>query len=149
MKEAHAKLVEIAGHISSLATQRSMSSDEHYEYSEPMAVGGPTGLYRLRSPFNSTNVQWHLDYFSSPTGNANAIVGNDPNIILPGFASTDTPTTELSPIRGLIVSVTTTNSVPVDSAWYDLTNSNSILYAFLSVTGGNSGYLTFQFRRKR
>lgn len=134
--------------ISGLINQLQIASEEGYEYSEPMSIGGPTGNYRLRSPYNATNVQFKVDLATAKDTSASTIVlSTDPQIYTPGFTSSDIPTSELTPLKGIVVLVTNNTTVPVNSSWYDVTDSNGIIYA--AVTSTAAAYATVQFRHKR
>lgn len=143
----HAQMVEIATHISGVCHQLKMASDQPYEHSEPMCVGGPAGKYRLTSPYAlMPNVQWKIDTANFGAAAGVIVVSNDINNVPPGMLVGDTGTTELTPIKGLLITGNAV-SVPVDSEWYDLTDSNGVL--FVSVATTAAAYVNAIFRHKR
>lgn len=147
MADTHAQLVELAAHISGLCHQLKIASDQPYEYSEAFTVGGPSGSYRLHSPYIG-NVQYRVDSVSAKDATSSTIlVSPDLNVTVPGFTATDTPTTEFSGIRGCLYLCPNNNTIPVDSSWYDLTDSNNVL--FVQIVSTLSAYVTIQFRHKR
>ena len=134
--------------ISGLCNQLKIASAEQHEYSEAFTIGGPQGMYRLRSPYTGQS-QFRVESISGTAG-ANGyiiLVAPDQNISIPGFVVGDTPTTEFSGIRGLLYLGSTITTVPTDSSWYDLTNSENTLYINIQTT--ISAYAVIQFRHKR
>ena len=120
--------------------------DDGYEGSEPMSLGGPAGNYKLRSPFVGSS-QFKIDSFATGNAVGTAVIGRNFIQSVPGMASTDTATGELSPIQGIVVVGTANQTQPYSSEWYDITDSNNVIFAVISTTAAM--YITVKFRQKR
>lgn len=141
---------QLAGHISSLCDQLLPSNDEDYLYSEALTAGGPAGSYLLKSPYIG-QVQYRVDSLTGAGASGfSALVSPDLNVIMPGFLSTDNPTSENTPIKGYLTSGPSganSSTVPCTSAWYALQNSENVLFIKIATT--LAAYVTIQFRVKR
>jgi len=127
---------------------RPMFKGDDWLPSEPMAAGGPQGVVALRSPFTGS-CQFKIDSASSGAGGAQVLLSTmrQQTNVLPGYLSTDKPTSELGPIVGFLLNLPASNAIPVDSEWYDLTNSENTLYLHIITT--SAAYLNIKFRQRR
>lgn len=144
----HEYIRQMAEHISCLYDQFKVASSAPYEGSEPFIVGGPAGSFSLRSPYNVPNVQWKVDVASASGSDAIIVVSSDTNILVPGYLVGDTPTSENTPLKGLLIYVPTNSTIPVNSEWYDLIDGSKAVFAKITKTT-TSAYFNVRFRVKR
>lgn len=140
----------LQGIYSGLIEQWSPMSNDPWEYSEPMAMGGKQGIYTLRSPFNAPSCQWKVDVIADGTNAFTALISTNRLTdvsIVPGIVIGDIPTTELGPINGLLLFCAGNGLPPVSSSWYNLPGGNQIIYMALKTTA--AAYVNIAFRVKR
>jgi hypothetical protein len=142
---------EMAGHISTLMDAWARGSDTHWDTSEPFFVGGlgsVTGhVYSVRAPFMGP-CQWCVDIATAGGTQAQILVspsiknyGADmTGLLVPGYQD--------SQMDGLVIICPQNQTVPIDSNWYDLRNSENTLYVTV-VCATNSAGANIQFRQKR
>lgn len=122
--------------------------EEDWETSEPMAIGGPAGSYRVRSPYNGP-CQYKIDYVSNGAGNGSAVLSSRMYQSSPvAYAAADVGTGEYGALDGLPLFLQANTMVPVDSNWYDVRNSENTLYLIISSITG-AAYISLQFRQRR
>ena len=137
------------GRVSTLMDAIKLGTDaSDYEHSEPFCVGGPNGPYKVRSPFQG-DTQVKVDFAEAGASNCQVVVSMSPkqngadftgSIITQGFNE--------SMYDGLVLSLPANNTIPVDSEWYNVRNSENTVY-ILVISAGNAAFVNLVFRQKR
>lgn len=135
----------LAMHIGSIADAMEYGSKENWEYSEPMILGGPTGQYTLRAPFQG-DCEYMIDFVNATAADT-AIVASTQKSAVPAFATTDQPVGGNSPLDGLLIATATGGVNAVTSQWYQVRNSSNTIFAYIVTPGAM--YLNMLFRQKR
>lgn len=138
---------EIRNHISSLINALRTGTQESFEYSEPLAVGGPTGQYICRAPFIG-DCEFMVDVASAGASISQIIVSSIKHTTIIDYSSASQPYSELGAFDGLILSIPANTTVPVSSQWYSVRDSsNSVFINVSAIT--NSAFVNICFRQKR
>jgi hypothetical protein len=119
-----------------------------YELTDPLTIGGPTGVYALANPYQ-TPCEYSLLSFASFDA-ASALVSTQRN--LPQLAATGS----LSAAGGMAdpgsqTIVLTTNAqitIPCADQWFPLADSENLTMA-VTVATSKSAFVTVQFRRRK
>lgn len=144
-KEQMSALETAIGNLASALTPPSKPDD--YEGSEPMAVGGPVGMYPVRSPFIGPS-QFKVDSISNGAGGACIVqVSTQRKQASPAFVAGDQGVGDYSPIIGLLYYLQAGVPVPVDSEWYDVQDSEGYVYVLVSLTTA-AAYVNLKFRQR-
>jgi hypothetical protein len=137
----------ICAHISSLVDAITTGTDACYEVSEPLCVGGPQGQYTCRSPFNG-DCEWKVDIASAGGTNAQIVVSSTAKQTGVDYTGATQSFSNLSAYDGLVINVSLNSTVPVDSEWYPVRNSEGILNV-LVIAATNAAFVNIVFRQKR
>lgn len=119
-----------------------------HEHSDPVTIGGPTGVYTLKNPYQ-TPCEYSVMCFTA-FGAASAIISTQVN--LPQLAATGSLSLAGgAPDSGAQVIVLATpgqgSAVPSE-IWYPLANGENITMA-ATCAGGNGAFLTVAIRRRK
>lgn len=135
-------------YISSLADQLKVGTRSEWEYSTPYFVGGPNGTYTIRSPYFGKS-EFRVESLSVGGANAQVVVSVDQHQNVFDFTG-GYPTTEYSPFYGLVYNVPASSApIPVLSEYYELSNSQNVLYILVSTTDNHAAGVNIVFRHKR
>lgn len=149
-KKRDVHIHKLNAHISSLIDTVTLGTNEPWEYSEPMVIGGATGQYTCQSPFLGSS-QWKVDIASSGQSAANILVSSTQKIAASALDYTGTSGIQLtgtSPVSGLAIAIPANSSIPVNSDWYPVQDANNIIYILISLSA-NAAFVNLMFRQKR
>jgi hypothetical protein len=137
------------GRISTLMDALKTATDaDDFERSEPFCVGGPNGSYKVRSPFQGDS-QVKIDFAESGASNAQIVVSMTTKQFGADFTGAVIPQGfNESMYDGLVLSLPANNTIPIDSEWYNIRNSENTIYV-LVISAGNASFVNLVFRQKR
>lgn len=128
--------------------QLSRALVEPYERSDPLTIGGPTGIYTLANPFQ-TPCEYNIECLTS-FDIASAVISTQRN--LPQLAATGSLSAAGgTPDPGAQVIVLATggqNTISGADQWYPLADSESLTMA-VTVANSKSAFLTVSIRRRK
>ncbi len=127
-----------------------LESDE-YEYGGYFTVGGPTGTYQVRSPYNTECEYAVVGCGGGGAGQALVAV-NDPSVTLPDNAGAVSyglagRGDSGNAIPGLLMYIVPDGNCPVAPIWNSLPQPGNV-YIATNMGSGHSLYVTVAFRRK-
>lgn len=133
-------------HIASLVDALKISTDSCYEWSSPVCVGGPTGVYTVRAPFIG-DCQYKVDIASCGATAAQVIVSS---VVIKNAIDYVAAfgLDQINGLEGLAMNLPATNTVPIDSEWYNIRNSENTVYVNIFATS-NAAFVNLVFRQKR
>lgn len=140
---------ELAAHISGLVDALFTGTNQPFEYSVPILIGGPQGVYTCVSPFASSS-QWKVDQSSSGNSVSTILVSDTRKEInsLPDYTGTQNIVfTENPSMNGLSLILASNVTEPVDSEWYNVTDSKNTIYITIKTT--TAAFVNLCFRQKR
>lgn len=138
------------GHISSLIDAFSIASNAEWELSEPMLVGGAPGVYEVNAPFVG-DCQWRCDNATAGATATQILISSSTlqNLTVADYTgSSGKQFNGRSTLDALAVFVPASNSIPVDSEWYNVRNDQNLLYV-LFTAASNGAFCNLVFRQKR
>lgn len=138
------------GHIASLLDAIKSGSGADYEYSGPYLVGGTNGVYTVVSPFLYSS-EWKVDIASAGASASQILISSSTKNAssVPDMTGASGVTySGYSPLDGLLINLSPNGVVAVDSEWYDVRNTENILFVVISNLA-NAAYVNIQFRQKR
>lgn len=137
-------------HISSLIDALQVGTNDEWETSEPILIGGPPGKYRCDSPFLG-DCEWRCDLASAGASTAQIFVGftDKETSGLPDYTgASGVSYTGRSGLEGLSILVPANNTLPILSSWYYLPGAQNKLSIIISA-GANAAFINLVFRQKR
>jgi hypothetical protein len=141
----------LGNHIASLLDALKIGSDEAFEYSEPYFVGGlgsTAGIqYHCRAPFQGDCEFW-IDFASCGASAAQVVISMSPKTSGVDYTGLLVPAYNDGMMDGLVLNLPVSNTVPVDSGWYQVRNSENTVYVLI-ICNANSAGVNMQFRQKR
>jgi hypothetical protein len=139
--------------LSKLVAQMSRAIVAAFEMSDPLSIGGTTGIYILQNPFG-TPCEYSIVCLSAfAAANASAVISTQNNLIQladntlfgVGAAQSNQPSTGFA---GVVMMAAPGTSTPGPENWFPLGNSENVSMQ-LTVTASHSAILTLQFRRRK
>jgi hypothetical protein len=139
--------------VNKLVAQMSRAIIAAYELSDPLSIGGTTGIYTLQNPFGTPCEYSVVSLSAFAAANASAVIstqGNlpqlaDNTLFGVGAAASNQPATGFA---GVVMMAAPGVTTPGPDNWYPLANSENLSMQ-LTVTASHSAILTVQFRRRK
>lgn len=139
------------GHIASLNDALRVGSDEAWDTSEPFCVGGlgsaGGNIYTCRSPYVG-DCEFCVDIGTCGATAAQVLVSSTRKNSGIDFTGLNVPGYNDSQMDGLVINLPASTTIPIDSQWYQVRNSENTVYV-LVICATNSAVVNIQFRQKR
>lgn len=143
-------LSELSGHISGLVDALRVSTKQAWEYSEPIAIGGPPGQYTCQSPFTG-DCEWKVDIASAGGAVSQIVVSSSfkNNLgVLDYTGASSVSYTGRSGFDGLVMNISASTTSSINSEWYNVRNSENLIYVIIAAASG-AAFANIIFRQKR
>lgn len=132
--------------VSGLVNSLQPGTKEEWEYSEPLGMGGPAGIFLLRSPFQG-DCEYSLQQVSAGNATMQIIISSHSISSPVDYTSSAQGTSENSGINGITSIIPANTTIPSVMIFVPIKNSENIIYA--RVSGTAAAYATIIFRQKR
>jgi hypothetical protein len=139
--------------LNKLVAQMSRAIIAAYELSDPLSIGGPTGIYILQNPFGTPCEYSVVSLSAFASANASALISTQNN--LPQLADgallgvgAATSNQAAQGFVGVVMMAAPGVTTPGPDNWYPLANSENLSMQ-LTVSADHSALLTVQFRRRK
>ena len=144
------QIAQLSAHllkVSGLVDALKMGTQEAWEYSEPLTVGGPSGNYSIKSPFQG-ECEYSVACVNSGPQIGQCTISSSPKLLdvdYTGGTVLDIGTN----FSGFLFRLAINTFIPASTQFVPIGNSENTLFCHIGTSVGGAVFATIIFRQKR
>jgi hypothetical protein len=135
----------LQAHIAGLTDSLYMASNEPWEYSEPLLVGGGAGQYTLKAPFVG-DCEYSVQQVSCGNATGTIQISSSPYLAV---VYTGTQSFSEQGVAIISFAMTANLTIPTVTQFVPVVNSQNTLFCTVATAAGNALFAGIFFRQKR